>query len=140
VEYPSGAIRYTLGGDGSISHTHAPEVQADGSILLFDNGNGHLPRESTVKIFDLDEATGVFTEIFRWGDDPPLYDFALGDADRLGNGNILATFGVTANLIEITPDGRKVWELDVDDTGVFWVYRTHQVPEERIPPGVLPFR
>jgi len=47
-------------------------------------------------VVDFDEATGSLAETFVWFDSPPFWDFALGDADRLPNGNVLVTAGVSA--------------------------------------------
>lgn len=139
VDYPSGAIRATIGGDGSISHQHAPEVQADGQILFFDNGNRKPVEETRVVIVRVDEAAGTVEETFSWKDDPPFYDVAVGDADRQPNGNILITSGINRNLIEITPAGEKVWQLRMVSNRMF-IYRTQQIDEALIPPGALPFR
>ena len=144
VDYPSGEIRITLGqdglgGDDAVSHAHAPEVQPDGQILFYDNGNSRAVPETRVVQVDFDEATGRYEETFVWKDDPPFYTFAVGDADRLPNGNTLVTAGTEARLVEITADGDTVWDLRLV-TGDFWIYRAEHVPEERIAPGVLPFR
>jgi len=141
VDYPSGEIRVTvgeggLGPPGYMSRQHAPEVQADGSILFFDNGSGQAPPRTSVKQFDFDEVAGTFEPLFEWSDSPPFHDFALGDADRLSNGNILVTAGVSRRIIEIDPQGRIVWELKLSGDR-HWIYRTQQVPEERIPAWVM---
>jgi len=143
VDYPSGEIRVTLGKGGlgppdAMSHQHAPEVEEDGSILFWDNGNTHVPPVSRVKMFSFDESSAAFAPVFEWEDDPPFFDFALGDADRLPNGDILATAGVSGRVIEIDLEGRIVWELRMD-VSRHWIYRTQQVPDALIPSSVLPF-
>lgn len=143
IDYPSGEVRVTigqdgLGGDGYMSHQHAPEIQDDGSILFWDNGNGHSPPRSSAKMFSFDEATGAFNSLFEWSDSPSFFDFAVGDADRQPNGNILITAGVSRRIIEIDPGGRKIWELMLGGAR-HWIYRTQQVPASFIPPGTLPF-
>lgn len=141
IEYPSGAIRVTIGQDGLggpdyMSRQHAPEIQPDGSILLWDNGTWHMPAQSRAKQFRFDEATGAFEPLFEWSPSPALFDRAVGDADRLPNGNILVTAGVSGRIFEVEPSGDVVWELAVSDGD--WIYRAQQVPPAFIPSGVLP--
>ncbi len=86
-------------------HQHAPERLEDGGLLVFDNGNyrstpyGPLslePQYSRLVVFDVDaEARTVAT---RWTLDVTpttgrLFSFAMGDADSLPNGNVLAVYG-----------------------------------------------
>jgi hypothetical protein len=142
IDYPSGQIAVVLGNRGLggpdlVSHSHAPEVQADGSLLFFDNGNTRTPQFSSARIITFDAQAGTTETTFVWHDTPPFYDRAVGDADRQPNGNILVTAGVSGRIIEITPQGDKVWELAIDDPDT-WFYRTQQVDESLIPPTILP--
>ena len=141
VEYPCGDVRVTLGTDGlggpaAMSYQHAPEVQADGSILFWDNGNHHVPRVSRARMVSFDETTGAYEELFSWQDSPPFFDFAVGDADRMPNGNVLVTAGVSGRVIEVTLDGRIAWELALEGDR-HWIYRCRQVPEEWIPDWIV---
>jgi len=143
VDYPSGQVRVTLGqnglgGDGLVSFPHAPEVQEDGTLLVFDNGNRRDPPYSRVVHLFWDEAQNTVTELAEWRDTPDYYSGAVGDADRLPNGNILVVAGTIRRIFEITPTGENVWELNSDNDR-FWVYRAELVSAEEIPPGVLPF-
>ena len=142
IDYPSGQLAILLGNRGLggpdlVSHPHAPEVQADGSLLFFDNGNLRTPQISSARIIAFDAQAGTSETTFVWQDNPPFYDRAVGDADRQPNGNILITAGVSGRIIEITPQGEKVWELAIDNPAT-WVYRTHQVDESLIPQAILP--
>lgn len=118
------------------SHTHAPEVQADGSILLWDNGNNLDPQLSSAKVieFDLEQETASVT--FEWTDN--LYDQAVGDADRLPNGNILVTHGFSRKLVEVTSSGEKVWEMTTESPLMefYALYRADHVPAELIPESI----
>ncbi len=86
-------------------HQHAPEVTADGNILLFDNGNlrpgtnfdptdaqgdADLPLSRVVE-FHLDDANKTVSQTWEWRG--PDYCPFIGDADLLDNGDVLATFG-----------------------------------------------
>ena len=143
IKYPEGTIDVVLGnqglgGPGLLSHTHAPEVQADGSILFWNNGNGHSPPESSARIVTFDTVAKTAAVTFEWKDHPPFFDFAVGDADRLPNGNILVTAGVSGRIIEIDEFGDKVWELAFNSPD-HWTYRTDQVPTPLVP-SKLKFR
>lgn len=143
VEYPSGQVRVVLGqgglgGPALMSFQHAPEVQQDGTLLLFDNGNKRVPPYSRVVHLLWDEALNAVSELAEWRDTPDYYAAAVGDSDRLPNGNILVVAGTIRRIFEVTPSGENVWEMNHDDTR-FWVYRAEHVTREEIPPGVLPF-
>jgi len=142
IDYPSGDVkiilgRNGLGGEGLTRHQHAPEIQADGSILLWDNGNGRDPQVSRVAHIAFDQGAGTAEVIWEWTDDG-LFDFAVGDADRLPNGNVLATAGVSGRIIELNLAGDIVWELRTDPSR-WWYYRAEYLPKEMVPAWVRPF-
>jgi hypothetical protein len=145
VDYPSGQVRVTLGQGGLgglplMSFQHAPEVQQDGTLLLFDNGNRRVPPYSRVVHLRWDEALNTVTELAEWRDTPDYFAAAVGDADRLPNGNILVVAGTIRRIFEVTPLNENVWELNLDIGNTrYWVYRAEHVAREEIPPGVLPF-
>jgi len=116
-----------------MSHQHAPEVQPDGSILLWDNGNGRSPSFSRAIRYGFDETMGTHEVLFEWIDTPAFFDFAVGDADRLANGNTLITAGVSGRIIEIDPVGRIVWEKRLARPQDHWPYRTILVPASWLP-------
>lgn len=143
VDYPSGNVRVTLGegglgGEGLVSHQHAPSIDPDGSILVFDNGNRRTPSFTRVVRLLWDETAGTVAETFEWREAPDFFDPAVGDVDRLPNGNILVTSGARSRLVEITPAGESVWEMSQPNAR-FWFYRSERIDAAQIPPGVLPF-
>jgi len=89
-------------------HPHAPELRrVDGElrVLLFDNGNeGHTPYTagppsppaSRLVEFAVDESAGTVRELWAYehADGAPLAAFALGDADRLDEGDVLGVWGM----------------------------------------------
>jgi hypothetical protein len=143
VDYPSGQVRVTLGqgglgGNGLLSHQHSPELQQDGSLLVFDNGNRRNPLYSRVVQLLWNEPANTVAEVAEWRESPDYYAGAVGDCDRLPNGNILVVAGTIGRIFEVTPANENVWEFSCSDPR-FWVYRAEHVAPSEIPPGVLPF-
>jgi hypothetical protein len=145
---------FTLEGAGELQyHQHAVEVQDDGSILLYDNGNdrpgtslnspdvSQHPYSRAVR-YELDEVNKTVTQ--KWEmrsviDGRRLYAFFVGDADHQPNGNILIDdggiidpAGQSALITEVAPTGSEggqvVFSLRVDDGGASFVYRARRIP------------
>ena len=119
---------------------HAPEVLADGGLILYDNGNnrpgttqvdddGVEPYTRAV-IYDIDATAGTASR--RWEyipvdeDGAPIYATFLGDADILTNANVLIGHGgiVVIEPVEVEgsdqpfPQGRNYARiLEVDPSG-----------------------
>ncbi len=154
---PGGDFELAEGGRW-FSRQHAPEVQAGGNILLYDNGNDRVDRSpgeqpfSRVVEYQLDLETGLATEIWSYdGGVPRVYCPIVGDVDTLDNDNHLITDGAiyagtvyteddiiphfSGRVREIagTVDPRVVWELQVgtpDDIHAqgWLVYRSIRTP------------
>lgn len=166
---PAGELLWELGPQGDVvlergewfHHQHAPEIQADGSILVYDNGNGRPghgsagepPLFSRVVHYDIEEAGGRPVRASqRWEhrlreSDRPILAYRLGDVDRLPNGNILVTHGhvttaagrIHARIMELVPQGAAGAEIVSDllisgeDHG-WCVYRSQRRPGLGEPP------
>ncbi len=137
---PQTELIWTFGDNGTLPLTgdgpryqHAVEVQADGSILLYDNGNGRPgtdptdpenPPYSRAVLYDVDDrsddpADWQVTQLWEHRaddiDGQPLFAPFIGDADRVSNGNVLITHGgadfmnptsfLHTRIIEVVPDG-----------------------------------
>ena len=146
------SVKWILGAQGTIPldgeppyHQHAVELQVDGSIMLYDNGNlrpgtevGSVanPPYSRAVLYSIDDsandpsdwsATQVWEHRIDDIDGKVLYARFLGDADRLDNGNVLIDHGGIENqdgfahvrIIEVVPDGSAggeiVWSLSFGD-------------------------
>jgi hypothetical protein len=144
IDYATRDIVYNLGfalpspdlefGDNLFSWQHSPELQANGNVLLFDNGNrrDHIDQSAT---------TGVSkaVELALTGDPPngaaiswewtlPAYNPSKGDADRLENGNTLVTAANDLTLHEVDSAGVEVWRLEIDlGSEPFLTYRSERV-------------
>lgn len=111
---------------------HDPEIHADGTIMFYDNegydgrmtGAGNGSKHSRVLEYQVDddkkEATLVWEFPGTFNVDPwfkdSWYTPFWGDADRLGNGNVLVTAGVrgtsaTTHIFEVTNEGEVVWDM-----------------------------
>ena len=149
---PQASVRWILGEQGTIPldgdpphHQHAVELQDDGSILLYDNGNFRpgtavgdpdAPTYSRAVLYAVDDtaddpaqwsATQVWEHRMDDVQGRPLYARFLGDADRVDNGNVLITHGgidlpdefVNVRIVEVVPDGDSggdiVWDLSFGD-------------------------
>lgn len=153
---PAGELLWELGPEGTIAftdgsepfyHQHAPEFRADGTLLLFDNGNtrpgtfpqGDLPGRSRAVAYRLDLEAGTATEVFSHGDmgddGNPTFAGFLGDANELPNGNVAIDYGGMAlgqgqfasRLVEVTADGTVARDLHIGLDQSWTVYRTCHV-------------
>jgi arylsulfate sulfotransferase len=125
-------------------HQHAPAIDAQGEIVLFDNGNyGHANPymqsppgidESRVVRYAVDEVAHTVRETFAFvadADVDPLFSQALGNADPLPTtGNLLATFsyvkrelGIPNVDLGLGEQSIRVIEVAPDDGTVVWDLR-----------------
>ena len=137
---PQTELLWTFGDNGTLPLTgdgpryqHAVEVQDDGSILLYDNGNGRPgtdpadpenPPYSRAVLYAVADRSDVpadwqVTQLWEHRTDDvdgePLFAAFIGDADRVSNGNVLITHGgadfmnptsfLHTRIIEVVPDG-----------------------------------
>ncbi|MFT4625156.1 MAG: arylsulfate sulfotransferase [Myxococcota bacterium] len=147
--WPEALQPLLLRADGPLTwpaHAHAPELSADGRLLLFDNRNdggstpyspdAGGPERSRIVEFAVDEAAGTVRQTWAWSATPAgeLFSTALGDADRLPGGTVLASFAFlfvedgipnpergrgnrSVRLFEVDPATDAVlWDLAVWDT------------------------
>jgi len=145
VDYASGRILWSMGlgmqsgqadfGDNLFSFQHSPELQPNGNILLYDNGNrrDHAYQDppkgcgysSGVEIaldWSRPEPATIVWEYIL-----PIFTPAYGDADRLANGNTLLTAGFApdALLVEVSPASDTVWQMRLVGHRI---YRSNRVP------------
>ena len=160
---------FVLEGDGAEWQymQHAPEITDDGALILYDNGNlragtthvgGTIEPYSRAVVYRLDPEAGVATQ--EWShravedDGVPVYADFVGDADALGNGNVLIAHGgillgefvydeelgqetiavrVKGRLLEVVPDGPDggdvVLDVEFIDGRIGWFF----FAAERIP-------
>ena len=117
---PSGDTPFA---DNFFSFQHAVEVQPNGNVLLFDNGNVREPltdpRQSAAVEFSFDNNNNpsIATVVWRYDmvDDMGAEVFApfLGDADRQPNGNTLMVAGPNGLVYEVDSASQLVWKMQV---------------------------
>ncbi len=133
LDRADGSLLWALGEEGDFTfvgehdvpwftHTHAPELQPDGTVLLYDNGMYPERPWSRAIQYALDEEAMTASVVWEYpgelADDTWFASF-WGDADRLDNGNTLITAGTVldfdtqSTLFEVTEDGAKAWQLYV---------------------------
>jgi len=130
VDRTTGELLWVLGEDGDFAMTtehdhpwfgraHAAKPLPNGNILLYDNGP--TDREFT-RVAEYAVDTDAMTASLEWeydgtvNDDPWIAD-ALGDVDRLPNGNTLICAGTMrredtqSRILEVDSEGAKVFEM-----------------------------
>lgn len=93
---------------GGWRRQHQPTFLDDGRMLLFDNLGAARDRS---RVIELDPLTGE--TLWTYGGTPAVDFFSktLGSAQRLPNGNTLITESENGRALEVTRDGRTVWEF-----------------------------
>lgn len=106
---------------------------ANGNITLFDNGNGPAGNPfhpATAKEYLLDEI--LLTADLTWSyiENPLSYSPAMGNTQRLPNGNTLVNFGLFNNsavmFSSVKNNGQKVFDITFNDT--LLSYRSFNYP------------
>ncbi len=88
---------------------HQPTLVGPGDLLLFDNvGAGH----ARSRVLEIDPRTGAVRWQFGGSPEVDLFSKTLGSCQRLANGNTLITESENGRALEVTPQGRVVWELN----------------------------
>lgn len=94
---------------GGWRRQHQPTFLDDGRLLLFDN-LGAAPDRS--RVIEVDPVSGKTLWQYGGTRDVDLFSKTLGSAQRLPNGNTLITESENGRALEVTRDGRTVWEFN----------------------------
>lgn len=157
---PAGSLRWEMGRDQGwemaeggrwFFHQHAPELQEDGSLLVYDNGNMRDDADeaySRAVRYEFDPEAKTIEQVWEHRMDPDVYAGFVGDADRL-DGTVLITHGgilescaspeaeddatyIVGQLVEVDEETNDiVWHLTTDaaDTCEGWgMYRAERIP------------
>jgi hypothetical protein len=123
INRATGQIMWRLGGAHNqfrligdtlwFSHQHDVRRIANGNITLFDNGNGHEPRFSRAVEYRLNTDSMTATLVWSYKPDEGFYSDAMGNVQRLPNGNTLIGYGDVPQRTadEVAPDGTRVFYM-----------------------------
>lgn len=90
---------------------HDPDLLENGHILLFDNlGNFEFP-EGRSRVIEYDPKDNRIAWSYEGSADHPLDSDIRSSQQRLENGNTLITESSGGRLLEVAPDGSRVWEF-----------------------------
>ena len=88
---------------------HQPTLVGNGDLLLFDNtGAGR----DLSRVLEVDPQTGAVRWQFGGFRQEDLFSRTLGSCQRLPNGNTLITESENGRALEVTRQGRVVWEFN----------------------------
>jgi hypothetical protein len=149
IDHATGEVAWRFGEGGDFEllegtwfyHQHSPQLQPDGSLLLYDNGNGNpdVPHDevwSRAVRYAIDFDAMTATQVWDSRHGERYVSPVAGDADRTPTGNVLmldsalqpdpAVYDLGKNssrLVEVRSDGEPspIWSLTTN-SGSF-VYR-----------------
>lgn len=125
-------------GEEMFVHQHDVRRLPGGTVTLFDNRTNTPEPYSRVLEYRLDEFNKTATLVWEYRNSPDVYSVAMGNAQRVSNGNTIIGWGSSRpNLTEVRPDGTKAFELTFDAPLVS--YRAFRFPWQGQPvePPVL---
>lgn len=133
VSWPEGRVLWVMGdggdfAEGLFDHQHNPTRLGPGRMLVFDNGlHGDWlgPSRSRVVEIEYDPDLGEARIVWEYSGPPSFYTEVMGDASRLENGNTLVVDSLAGRIVEVSPDGMPVMEIDLPIPYV--IYKAHRV-------------
>jgi Arylsulfotransferase (ASST)/Secretion system C-terminal sorting domain/Bacterial Ig-like domain/Kre9/KNH-like N-terminal Ig-like domain len=98
------------------SYQHDVRRLPNGDITLFDNGNQHSPPYSRGVEYKVDEQNKTATLVWEYRHNPDIYTSAMGDVQKLPNGNTIIGWGSSDStgsplFTEVTPDNSVALEM-----------------------------
>jgi len=143
IDYETGDILWSCGQHGDfgrreppaeplINKAHEIEMLPGGNFIIYDNGSDRTPQVSRAVELAVDPVAGTAEWVWSWTD-PEVVMFAPwgGDADRLPNGNTLISDVLAATIIEVNPQGDKVWQMQVSTPEHWLAYSIYQMKRLR---------
>jgi len=98
----------------TFNYQHGIRRLNNGNIILFDNGNFHVPHYSRAVEYQLDEVNKVATLVWQYRNIPDIFGPAMGFAQRLDNGNTIIGWGAAnPTVTEVRPDRSKALEINL---------------------------
>ncbi len=110
---------------------------SNGNITLYDNGNFHSPSFSRAVEYQINETSKTVTLVWEYRNNPRIYAPAMGNVQRLPNGNTVIGWGFTNNAMsEVTHTGTKVMHVKLPQ--FVQTYRAFRFPWKEEIPTILP--
>jgi hypothetical protein len=88
----------------------------NGNLLLSTRVDS-TQEETVIREYELDEDSETLTQVWTYGEGEGRYAQVMGEARRLPGGHTLWNTGSTAYLVEVSPDGEKIWDADWGASG-----------------------
>jgi hypothetical protein len=124
--------------NGSWIKQHDPDI-VDGRIMLFDN-RGDFARGARSRVLEFDPVSQEITWQASVGEGYDLYSGWGASQQVLENGNILVTETAPGRLLELTRDGKLVWEYFTAGRASPGSELAPSIQEaRRYPPGYIQF-
>jgi hypothetical protein len=102
---------FTFTNDIGFWNQHDVRRLDNGNITIFDNGNQHTPPHSRAVEYTIDEAAKTVTRVWMYPDDTEQFVIAMGNFQRLFNGNSLIGWGTLPEVSEVRPNGTVAFEM-----------------------------
>jgi len=127
VDLATGAVRWRLGGKRSdfdlpgsarFAWQHDAQFEDPTTLRLFDNGSDgeqEVTDESQVLWFSLDEAGRKARLVRRLVHPAKISALAMGNAQRLDNGNLFVGWGTAQRISEFAEDGTLLFDATLPD-------------------------
>jgi len=117
---------------------HDVDLLPNGHFLIFDNHGDLRPGTGRSRVVEVDPSDMSMVWMYGGTQEEPLESWIRSSQSRLANGNTLITESDQGRLLEVTPDGRIVWDYR-------WTGRDAQDPMrtavlswgERVDPATL---
>lgn len=109
IDVESGDIRWAT--TGPWAGQHDPDIQPEGTILLFDNLGQFDGPEGSSRALEFDPATMEVVWQYAGSAAHPLASEIRSDLQRLPNGNTLISESDGGRIVEVTREGEIAWEF-----------------------------
>jgi hypothetical protein len=146
ISRTTGEVMWRMGGEKNefaflndplqFNYQHDCRRLPNGHITIFDNGCYHSPPVASFKEYEVDEVNKTANLVFSYShpliNGANLQSWAMGNAQRLDNGNTFINWGYippgsgAPNMTEIDSNGNIVWEMHFTDSNFLVVYRAHR--------------
>lgn len=124
-------------GPGEIQCQHHASFLENHNILVFDNGC----KRGFSRVVEVNPGTKRIVWEYKTFPSANFFSFRRGGAQRLLNGNTLITDSDRGRIIEVTPEGKVVWEflnleVDTEEKKRAIIYRMIRYPENFLNKGL----